>query len=1230
MQYKHINIPLELSQQTTKELKEQFANVVQAFEIKQSVRFNEIKPLCELLTQVILEQPAFMDVLSSQLKTYDFFAIHLQHHDPELLNLPWCMAKDPVSGKRIEDISNIYLISNLLNDQRIAFPDTSIDLTPLPLRILVMISSPIDMSYKHRLDYEQEEMSILHAFEPLLQSGAVEIHFTNNGSLEELKRKVDHNKYHLLHFSGHGIFQDGKGYLVLEDDFTLKTEFVSGTNIAKALIRDDGYSIPLILLSAAQSAAGSIEKGFHNVTLDLLEHGFPMIIALSMSMMDNHVTQFSQAFYGQLKQEKSILYAFHEAIRHVKKFELQIMKQRYGTNAASISPFQYTIPKLYARTTDFRLFNAQTKLEKSRLESCAYIFKQSKFHQKIPEFVFIGRRQEKAELLSPLFNHKAVLIKGIGGVGKTALAIHLAQRYLVQHPHAIPFFFNEECQSAYSILMALKKALMKKFRENVTADLEVFDTSTEKIMYLIERFIELGSRPLFIFDNLESFQQDIGGTFKPMYSDIAETIVAICEEQQVPVLLTSRYPLPDIKPIACITDLNQIQLTDFWKKCLQLDMADMRYDIQKKLDLSESLPSGKLNFYEIVQVLHTAFGGNYRALEFFNETYKKEKENIYQTISELRQLAEQYKQETLIKMSENLVFSQLLNRLSQEQKEILYLLSHFNVPIQFVALTMQMSLLKQSHINQKQPVSMNQNFYKDLKTLHSTTLIEMYQSQENKRIYLYVTPIVKGLLSVHFSESVLKNSIMNIAFSHQMAGQYFYSLYHNQNFDKLSIFSEAFDHFFLAEDKEKLNETGKELANYYYKYSYYQKVLAYCKKVEQICGNATDRWFYNQLGLIYDIFGKYNTALDYYEKNLVNYQENDDRKSEGATLNNISQIHYARGDYDTALRYLEQSLEIKREIGDQKGEGTTLNNISQIHHTRGDYETALRYLEQSLEIIRETGDRQGEGTTLSNISQTYKARGDYETALRYLEQSLEIMREIGDQKGEGTTLNNISQIHHARGDYDIALRYLEQSLEIRREIGDRKGESTTLNNLCAIYNARGDYDIALRYLEQSLEIRREIGDRKGEGIILNNIYTIYHAQGEYETALRYLEESLEIMREIVDRKGKGATLNNISQVHDARGDYETALRYLEQSLEIKREIDDRSGMCVTLFNMAHIYFQKKEHQKAIKHWVQTYRIAKEIGFAQVLSALENRTQSLGAKDLSFWDIKADMLNNLES
>ena len=60
-----------------------------------------------------------------------------------------------------------------------------------------------------------------------------------------------------------------------------------------------------------------------------------------------------------------------------------------------------------------------------------------------------------------------------------------------------------------------------------------------------------------------------------------------------------------------------------------------------------------------------------------------------------------------------------------------------------------------------------------------------------------------------------------------------------------------------------------------------------------------------------------------------------------------------------------------QEIGDKSGEGTTLNNISQIYYARGDYETALGYLEQSLAIMQEIGDKSGEAVTLFNIGHIY-------------------------------------------------------------------------------------------------------------------------------------------------------------------------------------------------------------------------------------------------------------------
>lgn len=100
-----------------------------------------------------------------------------------------------------------------------------------------MISAPLDTSHKERLSHEQEELLVLEAFSELIQTGRVEIDFTDNGTLQALEEKLRRNHYHILHFSGHGGFreQNQQGYLVLEDPLTLNQAAVSGREFAEAV-----------------------------------------------------------------------------------------------------------------------------------------------------------------------------------------------------------------------------------------------------------------------------------------------------------------------------------------------------------------------------------------------------------------------------------------------------------------------------------------------------------------------------------------------------------------------------------------------------------------------------------------------------------------------------------------------------------------------------------------------------------------------------------------------------------------------------------------------------------------------------------------------------------------------------------------------------------------------------------------------------------------------------------
>jgi len=139
--------------------------------------------------------------------------LHLMCKEKELLNLPWQLAIDPQRDLPIQ------LSKGPATDA--AFPIYRPQAGPL--RILVVISSPDDLDYDRRLSYEQEEEMILKALSPLLIAGAAQVHFAEDGSLETLRQKLQLQRYAILYFSGHGIYKNDTGYLLMEDPATLRS-----------------------------------------------------------------------------------------------------------------------------------------------------------------------------------------------------------------------------------------------------------------------------------------------------------------------------------------------------------------------------------------------------------------------------------------------------------------------------------------------------------------------------------------------------------------------------------------------------------------------------------------------------------------------------------------------------------------------------------------------------------------------------------------------------------------------------------------------------------------------------------------------------------------------------------------------------------------------------------------------------------------------------------------------
>jgi len=219
-------------------------------------------------------------------------------------------------------------------------------------------------------------------------------------------------------------------------------------------------------------------------------------------------------------------------------------------------------------------------------------------------------------------------------------------------------------------------------------------------------------------------------------------------------------------------------------------------------------------------------------------------------------------------------------------------------------------------------------------------------------------------------------------------------------------------------------------------------------------------------------------------------------------LNTAGILAYYQSDYPAARALHEKSLAIRRQLGDRKAIAITLNNLGNVRYGQGDYVSARALHEEGLAIKRELGDRRGIAASLNNLGNVALDRCEFASARAHYEECLAIMRELGDRGDMANALNNLGNALFEQGDYVSAKAVSEEGLAIMRELGDRTGAANSLNNLANVACEQGEFASARALHEECLVIDREVGDRWGIAFALEGVAAVEAAFGSWLRAAR--------------------------------------------------------------------------------------------------------------------------------
>ncbi|WP_281284745.1 AfsR/SARP family transcriptional regulator [Nonomuraea mesophila] len=148
--------------------------------------------------------------------------------------------------------------------------------------------------------------------------------------------------------------------------------------------------------------------------------------------------------------------------------------------------------------------------------------------------------------------------------------------------------------------------------------------------------------------------------------------------------------------------------------------------------------------------------------------------------------------------------------------------------------------------------------------------------------------------------------------------------------------------------------------------------------------------------------------------------------------------HNRTGNLDLSIHHAEIALAAAREAGDLRSESSQLNLLALSHRQAGRLKQSISLFHQALGLVRRQGNRYVEGVMLTNLGTTYQKADRLGEAVEAHSASLAIAEEVGNATGVAVALGHLASIDRSTGSPADAVKRYRAALDADGVAGTRE------------------------------------------------------------------------------------------------------------------------------------------------------------------------------------------------
>ncbi len=272
-----------------------------------------------------------------------------------------------------------------------------------------------------------------------------------------------------------------------------------------------------------------------------------------------------------------------------------------------------------------------------------------------------------------------------------------------------------------------------------------------------------------------------------------------------------------------------------------------------------------------------------------------------------------------------------------------------------------------------------------------------------------------------------------------------------------------------------------------------------------------------------------------------------DHQGEVASLMALAVVSRDRGDNSESQDLFRQALAVSEAYGNLAWQAQLLTDLGVSQLSDGQIGPAGESFARAYDLARETGDERLTSSSANNLGVICRERGQFDEAVEYFERG-------GHRGGRSTDrdrafqLINVGLVRHLQGRHHDALGALDEALAICERTVAENRMAAVLVCQAAAHRSLGNLDRALDHGRRALRLARRFTFGEIECMALNTLGETFVSLADLATAEQVFGEAQAAAERGRHAAQAARAQEGFAHISLIRGDEETARKHWEQAL----------------------------------------------------------------------------------